>query len=158
MNVALRQTMPREQFLEWEERQPVKYEFDGVRPVPMTGGRRRMPISRSISWQASMLASAASPVVRSDPVIVFEILSASTAHIDRITKNLEYRATPSIQRYVMLEQSEIGAFVFTRAGDVWISSVHGPHSMLPLTEAGIEIPIDELYEGLGFEQARPSES
>jgi hypothetical protein len=65
MNVALRQTMPREQFLEWEERQPVKYEFDGVRPVPMTGGRRRMPISRSISWQASMLASAASPVVRS---------------------------------------------------------------------------------------------
>jgi Uma2 family endonuclease len=100
----------------------------------------------------------ASRTLVADPVIVFEILSASTAHIDRITKNLEYRATPSIQRYVMLEQSEIGAFVFTRAGDVWISSVHGPHSMLPLTEAGIEIPIDELYEGLGFEQARPSES
>ena len=25
-------------FLEWEERQPLRYEFDGVGPVAMTGG------------------------------------------------------------------------------------------------------------------------
>jgi len=33
-----------------------------------------------------------------DPVVVFEVLSASTASTDRIEKNEEYRATPSIQR------------------------------------------------------------
>jgi len=26
------------EFLDWEERQPTKYEFDGVRPIAMTGG------------------------------------------------------------------------------------------------------------------------
>ena len=26
------------QFLEWEERQPLRYEFDGIGPVAMTGG------------------------------------------------------------------------------------------------------------------------
>jgi len=26
------------EFLEWEERQPLRYEFDGVGPVAMTGG------------------------------------------------------------------------------------------------------------------------
>ena len=37
MNVALRQTMTGEQFLECEERQPVKYGFDGLCPFAMTG-------------------------------------------------------------------------------------------------------------------------
>src|ERR1700733_303025 len=38
MNVALRRTMGLRQFLAWEERQPLRYEFDGFQPVAMTGG------------------------------------------------------------------------------------------------------------------------
>jgi Uma2 family endonuclease len=38
MNVALRRTMSVAEFLAWEERQELRYEFDGVRPVAMTGG------------------------------------------------------------------------------------------------------------------------
>jgi Uma2 family endonuclease len=38
MNVALRETMTRAQFLAWEQRQELRYEFDGIRPVAMTGG------------------------------------------------------------------------------------------------------------------------
>jgi Uma2 family endonuclease len=38
MNVALHKPMTLEQFLAWEERQPLRYEFDGFRPVAMTGG------------------------------------------------------------------------------------------------------------------------
>src|SRR5271154_1198352 len=37
------------------------------------------------------------------PVVIFEILSDGSGHQDRITKNEEYRLTPSVQRYVMLE-------------------------------------------------------
>jgi Uma2 family endonuclease len=39
-----------------------------------------------------------------DPVMVFEILSPGTMGTDRVVKNREYRDTPSIHRYVMLEQ------------------------------------------------------
>ena len=38
MNVALRRPMTVEEFLEWEERQEARYEFDGLQPVAMTGG------------------------------------------------------------------------------------------------------------------------
>lgn len=40
MNVAVRRTMTLDQFLAWEERQPLRYEFDGLKPVAMTGGTR----------------------------------------------------------------------------------------------------------------------
>ena len=41
MNLALRKPMTLAEFLEWEERQPLRYEFDGVGPVAMAGGSIR---------------------------------------------------------------------------------------------------------------------
>ncbi len=38
MNVALRQTMTLAQFLAWEERQELRYEFDGFHALARTGG------------------------------------------------------------------------------------------------------------------------
>ena len=38
MSVALRKPMTREEFLDWEARQPSRYEFDGFQPVAMAGG------------------------------------------------------------------------------------------------------------------------
>jgi len=38
MNVALRKPMTLTEFLAWEERQELRYEFDGFQPVAMTGG------------------------------------------------------------------------------------------------------------------------
>ena len=38
MNVALRKAMTLAEFLAWEERQPLRHEFDGVQPIAMTGG------------------------------------------------------------------------------------------------------------------------
>ena len=82
-----------------------------------------------------------------DPVVVFEILSPSTARTDRITKNREYRATPSIQRYVMLEQDEIAATVFERAWDDWIGHALAADAVVRMPEIGVELPLAELYDG-----------
>jgi hypothetical protein len=38
MNLAVLKPMSLAEFLEWEDRQPSRYEFDGVGPVAMTGG------------------------------------------------------------------------------------------------------------------------
>ena len=38
MNIALQRPMSRDEFLDWAEAQDAPYEFDGVRPVEMTGG------------------------------------------------------------------------------------------------------------------------
>jgi Uma2 family endonuclease len=83
-----------------------------------------------------------------DPVVVFEIVSESTAATDRLKKNLEYRNTPSIQRDVIIEQTVVGAEVFTRAGSDWVGRVQDAGSILDIPEAGITVPVDELYDGL----------
>jgi Uma2 family endonuclease len=86
-----------------------------------------------------------------DPVVIFEVLSPSTAAKDRIVKAREYQATPSVKRYVMLEQERIGATVLARAHDGWSALVLKDDDTLDMPEIGLSIPLAEFYEGLTFE-------
>ena len=110
-----------------------------------TAGRIRYPDGFVV---CAPLANAAT-VVR-DPVVIFEILSPSTSGTDRILKTREYQATPSVQRYVILEQDRIAATVFSRAGGDWFTHILLEDAILAMPEIGIEIPLTELYEGIGL--------
>lgn len=88
--------------------------------------------------------------VAPDPVIIFEVLSRSTASTDHITKNREYASLPSVRRYVMLEQERVGATVFSRSEAGWKGDVLADDAVLAMPEIGIELPLAELYEGLDF--------
>jgi Uma2 family endonuclease len=184
MNLALRKPMTLAEFLEWEERQPVRYEFDGFGPVAMTGGTYgHSTIQRNLAFavtgrlrgkpcqfQGSDLKIqvgdghirypdgmvVCSPVDRTatvvhEPVVVFEVLSPSTAAKDRIVKAREYQATQSIRRYVMLEQDSVGATVYARSGETWTHEILVADSILALPEIEVELPLAELYEGIVFE-------
>src|SRR5271165_7534006 len=184
MNLAVRKPMSLAEFLEWEERQELRYEFDGVEPFAMTGGSlRHAAIQRNLAMaigsrlrgkpcqffgsdlkiQAAesssrypdgmVLCSDMDPslkIVR-NPVVIFEVLSPSTADNDRIVKAREYQATPSVKRYVMLEQARVGATVHIRAQDGWSVLVLKDDDILDMPEIGLEIPLAEFYEGLDFE-------
>jgi hypothetical protein len=50
----------------------------------------------------------------------------------------------------MLEQSCIGATVFSREGDDWVGHVLTGDDDLTLPEVGIALPMAELYEGVTF--------
>ncbi len=184
MTVALRRPMTLAEFLDWEERQPVRYEFDGFGPVAMTGGTYgHSTIQRNLAFaltgrlrgnpcqfQGSDIKIqvgdghirypdgmvVCSPVDRTatvvhEPVVVFEVLSPSTAAKDRIVKAREYQATPSIRRYVMLEQDSVGATVYARSGETWTHEILVADSILSLPEIGVSLPLAELYEGILFE-------
>ena len=141
MSNALHRPATVEEFLAWERRQDLRYEFDGFRPVAMNGGSIEHSVIatnlvealrqqlRGTPWRAfrgdlKILVAGrvrypdavvtCTPAPRGtdiipEPVVVFEVLSSSTASTDRIAKNEECRATPSIQRYVMLEQTRQAA-------------------------------------------------
>ena len=83
-----------------------------------------------------------------EPVVVFEVLSRSTAGTDRIEKNGEYGTTPSIRRYVMLEQTRQAATVFTHTDGGWAGHLVKGDKMLSLPEIGVELPLAELYDGI----------
>ena len=183
MNLAVRKPMTLAEFLEWEERQPLRYEFDGIGPVAMTGGTaghstiqgnlalavggrlRRKPCRFYGSDLKFQVAEGhvrypdgmvlCSPVDRTativhDPVVVFEVLSPSTTRSDRIVKAREYQATPSVRRYVMLEQDGVSATVYARSGETWTHEILVADSVLSLPEIGVELPLAELYEGIDF--------
>ena len=80
-----------------------------------------------------------------NPVVVFEVLSDSTSRTDRIEKVREYQATPSILRYVILEQDSVGATIFVRNGEQWSASTIGDEDFLRMPEIGAEFRLQELY-------------
>ena len=97
----------------------------------------------------SCKAVGASETVLTEPVVVFEVLSNGTSNEDLVVKNAEYRATHSIQRYVILQHNEAGALVFSRKGDDWIAETFsGGEAVLTLPEIRLEIPLDEIYTDL----------
>ena len=176
MSMKLSKPPTLEEFLAWERKQELRYEFNGWHTVAMTGGtvnhavitdnaadalrRRLAPPCRAFTSNLKVLAAGSvrypdvvvtcSPVDGSsdtlpNPVVVFEVLSPSTAAVDRLVKNEEYRNTPSIQRYVMLEQTRIGATVFARAGESWIGSVMLDDATLEMPEIGVAVALAEFY-------------
>ncbi|HUB16353.1 MAG TPA: Uma2 family endonuclease [Acetobacteraceae bacterium] len=178
----MRQSMTMEDFLTWEERQELRWEFDGFAPVAMLGGTAghsliqgnvitalairlrggpcraytsdmKVRLAGSLRYPDAFVVCTPLPrtaTLVTDPVVVFEVLSESTARTDHFVKNQEYRATPSIRRYVMPEQDAIGATVFARAGDDWVGHVLGADAVLDTPELGISVPLTELYEGVDF--------
>jgi Uma2 family endonuclease len=90
--------------------------------------------------------------VVSDPVVIFEIISESSATNDLVTKNAEYRETGSVQRYVILQQTQAAAMMFSRKGDDWVTDWRSGHDgVLDLPEIGLVIPLSELYQGVDFD-------
>jgi Uma2 family endonuclease len=82
------------------------------------------------------------------PVVVFEVLSTSTSRTDRIAKNREYEATPSIRRYILLEQDAVAAEVYARDGDRWVRSTVIGDGVLVMPEIDVEMPLADAYAGL----------
>jgi hypothetical protein len=78
----------------------------------------------------------------------------TSEHMDRIVKVREYRAVPSIMRYVILEYASAGLTVLARpsAEDEWTATA----DTLRMPEIGIEIPVGELYEGVDLPADTPT--
>ena len=106
-------------------------------------GRARYP-DAIVSYEPA----APGGTVVSDPVVVFEVISDDTARTDRIEKLREYQATPSIRRYIILEQKSIGAMMFAREGDIWSVVALTEGDIVGMPEIGTDIPLAELYAGL----------
>jgi Uma2 family endonuclease len=78
-----------------------------------------------------------------DPVVVFEVLSPSTALTDLRVKPEEYAAVTALMAYVILPQDgRDGATVLRRSSN-WTPEAAGEALVLP--EIGVTMPLDVLY-------------
>ena len=129
-------------------------------PCRVLGSELKIRVSGSIRYpDAFIVCSPRQPrrKIVTDPVIVFEILSESTQHIDLVEKNDEYRETPSIQRYIILEQTHIGGIMFVGDADGrWTSgALNGAEAVVDLPEIGVSLKLGEFYVGLELAKTDP---
>ena len=120
-------------------------------PFQVFGSELKIQVDGRIRYPEAFVTKVGGPAdstVVHDPIVVFEVVSLSTGQTDRFTKNGEYAATPSIQRYVMLEQGVVGATVFARTGAEWIGRLLLADAVLSMPEIGTEVPLAEFYTGL----------
>ncbi len=126
------------------------------KPCQFYGSDLKIEVAGSIRYpDGIVVCTPLAPGIRvvSEPVVIFEILSESTGRTDLTIKNREYAATPSVMRYVILEQDAIAGTEFARVGDDWVGHILNADSILRMPEIGIDCPLAELYDGLDL-QAR----
>jgi Uma2 family endonuclease len=91
------------------------------------------------------------PNAVTNPTIIVEVLSKSTANYDRSGKFFFYRQIPSLKEYILIEQDEPHVDVFQRQGDLWrITTVTGLESTLQIQTLDLNIPLSDIYENINF--------
>ena len=88
----------------------------------------------------------------SEPTLVAEVFSPSTALFDQTEKLEEYRSVPGLRHILMIDPDQPRLRLHTRGADgQWGSEPHaGLASEVPIPVLGLALPLAELYEGLSF--------
>ena len=81
-----------------------------------------------------------------NPLIVFEVLSGSTAGVDRGRKFHSYQAIDSLQEVVFVSQDLYLVEHYRRDGEHWIyTAVQGRDARVTLPAVNCELPLDDIY-------------
>lgn len=87
-----------------------------------------------------------------EPILIVEVLSPSTAAIDRREKLTNYMKIPSLREYLIVHQRRKKAELYRRGDDGnWIvmQSIAGENVVLEsLPKGELEIPVDEIYKNV----------
>ena len=92
-----------------------------------------------------------------NPRVIFEVLSDSTADVDQGNKFLHYALLPSLREYVLISQNEPGVQVFLRQDDgTWkLTFYRALDAVAKLTSIDIDLLLAEIYAGVVFADPTP---
>lgn len=92
-----------------------------------------------------------------DPKLIVEVLSPSTAGVDRHEKRIAYRCIAALEEYVIVAQDTIEVTVFRRE-EGWKSELlESRGSILELRSIGLSLPLAEIYAGETLGDVDPGE-
>ena len=86
--------------------------------------------------------------VKRSPVLVIEVLSASTAAFDIGDKVAAYRQLDRLREYVPVDQERIRVQIYRRAAEQWIVHSVGPGERRRLDSVDFECPAEKIHEDL----------
>lgn len=88
-----------------------------------------------------------------DPVVIFEVLSPSTADFDHGHKWILYQQLPSLKHYVMIAQDRPHVEIYSRESENgWhYEAFSSPDVVIRLPYVDIELSLAALYERVSFD-------
>ena len=83
------------------------------------------------------------------PILIAEVLSASTEAFDRDLKFRDYQKLDSLQEYLLISQETQCVEVRLRLADnTWETTIYQTGDRIPLPSLNLEVAIARLYRGL----------
>ncbi len=87
------------------------------------------------------------PYIKQKPCLLIEVLSPSTAMLDRREKLFNYQKLESLQEYVLVSQSEVKVELYRKdRDDGWLVQCLSAGDSLDLQSIDLEIALSEIYE------------
>jgi Uma2 family endonuclease len=92
-----------------------------------------------------------------NPTLIVEVLSDSTANYDRTTKFRHYRKIPSVREYVLASQSEplVERFVRQADGSWALFTYEGMEATVAFAAVPVVVTMAEIYRRVEFPSAPP---
>lgn len=89
-----------------------------------------------------------------NPTVLIEVLSKSTAEVDRITKAWEYRQIPSLQDYLVVASDKATVEWYHRQdnGSWLISMIEGLDQHIRLESVKCSLLLGDMYEKIDFSE------
>jgi len=81
---------------------------------------------------------------KQSPVIIVEVLSKSTRKFDKTAKRLKYQSIPTLEEYVLIEQT-IGEIEVFRRKEYWQSSYYYLGDAITFESLGITVLVEDIY-------------
>lgn len=86
-----------------------------------------------------------SPTHVTNPKLVVEVLSASTADYDRGEKLLHYQQIPTLDAIVLIDHATPRVDLWTRSSGGWLSKLYGAGEVVPLAAISASLAVDAVY-------------
>jgi len=83
-----------------------------------------------------------------EPCLVIEVLSPSTARIDKREKLIGYREIPSIEEYVLVAQQPAHVAIHRRTEQWKPQILDSLEDVLEFQSVGLAIPVRSIYKGV----------
>ncbi|MEY3807457.1 MAG: hypothetical protein RI893_433 [Pseudomonadota bacterium] len=81
---------------------------------------------------------------KQSPVIIVEVLSKSTRKFDKTAKRLKYQSIPTLEEYVLIEQT-IGEIEVFRRKEYWQSSYYYLGDAITFESLAITVLVEDIY-------------
>ncbi|MDJ0556267.1 MAG: Uma2 family endonuclease [Microcoleaceae cyanobacterium MO_207.B10] len=171
--------MTPQEYFEWEEKQPIKYEYINGKVYAMTGGCKIFMADAKVGVSDNGPFHYPDVMVTCDsrdrtarqvvyhPCLIVEVLSPSTAYFDQGKKFRNYRRMDTLKEYILIESEtmNVDCYRLNEKGKWELTTysleeptINQTDLQVHFTTVDFHFPISSIYEDVVFPKDNPENS